>query len=156
MSYRVFVFAAAAALAVAAPAFAKPGGGHGKSDEQHGQKADDHGKGQDQSEGKGRAQSGKRLGDREAGIVRDYYAGKKSCPPGLAKKNNGCMPPGLAKKNYEIGSRLSDEVDVRRVPRNLRDLLPSLPDGQGYRYVDGDLGVVDLSTMVLLEALALS
>ena len=25
----------------------------------------------------------------------------EGCPPGLAKKNNGCMPPGLAKKRYD-------------------------------------------------------
>jgi len=25
----------------------------------------------------------------------------KGCPPGLAKKNNGCLPPGLAKKRYD-------------------------------------------------------
>ncbi|MEO1949106.1 excinuclease ABC subunit A [Thioclava sp.] len=31
----------------------------------------------------------------------------KGCPPGLAKKNNGCRPPGLAKKSY----RHDDERD---------------------------------------------
>ncbi len=25
----------------------------------------------------------------------------QGCPPGLAKKNNGCLPPGLAKKRYD-------------------------------------------------------
>ncbi|MGN3973885.1 hypothetical protein [Tsuneonella sp. SYSU-LHT278] len=29
---------------------------------------------------------------------RDRYGYIEGCPPGLAKKNNGCMPPGLAKK----------------------------------------------------------
>ncbi len=29
---------------------------------------------------------------------RDRYGYVEGCPPGLAKKNNGCMPPGLAKK----------------------------------------------------------
>ncbi|MEQ8897954.1 MAG: excinuclease ABC subunit A [Roseovarius sp.] len=27
-------------------------------------------------------------------------AGSKGCPPGLAKKHNGCLPPGQAKKIY--------------------------------------------------------
>ncbi len=31
--------------------------------------------------------------------------GAGGCPPGLAKKNNGCMPPGQAKKLYNIGQR---------------------------------------------------
>lgn len=26
--------------------------------------------------------------------------GHKGCPPGLAKKGNGCMPPGQAKKHW--------------------------------------------------------
>ena len=26
--------------------------------------------------------------------------GRGGCPPGLAKKNNGCLPPGQAKKRY--------------------------------------------------------
>lgn len=44
------------------------------------------------------------------------------CPPGLAKKNNGCMPPGLAAKR-------NDWIDWR-----YRDLSNS-----GYRYGDGYL-----------------
>jgi hypothetical protein len=30
------------------------------------------------------------------------------CPPGLAKKHNGCMPPGQAKK-WQIGHQLPRE-----------------------------------------------
>ncbi len=29
----------------------------------------------------------------------DRRFGRNSCPPGLAKKNNGCLPPGQAKKS---------------------------------------------------------
>lgn len=29
-------------------------------------------------------------------------AGPKNCPPGLAKKANGCTPPGLAKKRADM------------------------------------------------------
>ncbi|MEQ7873379.1 hypothetical protein ABDK56_05170 [Sphingomonas sp. ASV193] len=31
--------------------------------------------------------------------------GVGGCPPGLAKKNNGCLPPGQAKKRYNVGQR---------------------------------------------------
>ena len=46
-------------------------------------------------------------GNREA--VRSYYAAHppKPCPPGLAKKNNGCLPPGQAKQ-WQIGQRLPE------------------------------------------------
>ena len=29
-----------------------------------------------------------------------------ACPPGLAKKNNGCLPPGQAKKVFGLGDRI--------------------------------------------------
>ena len=49
------------------------------------------------------------------------------CPPGLAKKNNGCLPPGQAKKsNYD------------RYDRNWWGLR-GLNNTSGYRYVDGNL-----------------
>ncbi|MCT2560130.1 hypothetical protein N0B51_14195 [Tsuneonella sp. YG55] len=44
----------------------------------------------------------RREGYREVRTVsfgdRDRYGYIEGCPPGLAKKNHGCMPPGLAKK----------------------------------------------------------
>ncbi|SFE84039.1 excinuclease ABC subunit A [Roseivivax sediminis] len=53
----------------------------------------------------------------------------QGCPPGLAKKNNGCTPPGLAKKGvdrdrrddavyrYGVGDRLGDSYVILREPR---------------------------------------
>ena len=41
--------------------------------------------------------------------VRLYFVdkhGRGNCPPGLAKKNNGCLPPGQAKKRYAVGGTL--------------------------------------------------
>lgn len=49
------------------------------------------------------------------------------CPPGLAKKNNGCMPPGLAKQD-----------SFARYDRNWWGLR-GLNDLSGYRYYDGSL-----------------
>ena len=49
------------------------------------------------------------------------------CPPGLAKKNNGCMPPGQAKK-YGY-----DRYDANWWG------LRGLNNLSGYRYVDGNL-----------------
>ena len=49
------------------------------------------------------------------------------CPPGLAKKNNGCLPPGQAKQsNYD------------RYDRNWWGLR-GLNNTSGYRYIDGNL-----------------
>ncbi|MGH6786242.1 MAG: hypothetical protein ACREBO_05385, partial [Novosphingobium sp.] len=49
------------------------------------------------------------------------------CPPGLAKKNNGCMPPGQL-KNDAWGGYDANWWGLR----GLRDL-------SGYRYIDGSL-----------------
>lgn len=89
------------------------------------------------------------LGDRERQIVRDYYG--SNCPPGLAKKNNGCLPPGIAKKRYEIGRRIPDGWDY--VPDELIIRLPRLGGDRAYRLVDGDLVVVAVATLIVLDAL---
>src|ERR1051325_580598 len=76
------------AIVAAAPALAdKPeraGKGKGKSE---------------RGDEKGARNEGRRghFKDQDRAFVRDYYAGQYregSCPPGLAKKHNGCMPPG--------------------------------------------------------------
>ncbi len=35
--------------------------------------------------------------------------GPNGCPPGLAKKNNGCLPPGQAKKIYGRGDHIEGD-----------------------------------------------
>jgi hypothetical protein len=97
-----------------------------------------------------------RLGDYEREILRDYYGSEENCPPGLARKNNGCLPPGIAKKRYEVGKRLGDDVIVIDLPYGLESRLPRLPGGHGYRLIDGDLGVVELATLVVLDAIGLN
>jgi len=61
-----------------------------------------------------------------------HYGGPKGCPPGLAKKNNGCLPPGQAKK-YTVGQPLPRGVVVYNVPQPVYTYLPAVP--VGYRYV---------------------
>ena len=42
--------------------------------------------------------------------------GAKHCPPGLAKKNNGCNPPGQVKHRYRVGDRIDHDYYVIRRP----------------------------------------
>ena len=52
------------------------------------------------------------FGDQQHVVVREYYGKQNSdgrCPPGLTKKNNGCMPPGQAKK-WAAGQLLPRDV----------------------------------------------
>src|SRR5688572_1680078 len=50
--------------------------------------------------------------DKHRVVLRQYYQEEfrgGRCPPGLAKKNNGCLPPGQAKK-WQYGRPLPRDV----------------------------------------------
>lgn len=93
--------------------------------------------------------------DRHRSITRDYYAQEYRsghCPPGLAKKHNGCLPAGQAKK-WAIGQPL---------PRDMvyYDLPPSLvagfgPPPPGYRYVRvaSDILMIAVGSSMVMDAI---
>src|SRR6478736_5878659 len=57
--------------------------------------------------------------DSQREAARSYFVeqhGRGNCPPGLAKKNNGCLPPGQAKKRYVVGRPLPSTVVVHELP----------------------------------------
>lgn len=76
----------------------------------------------------------------------------KKCPPGLAKKNNGCLPPGQAKR-YAIGHRLT--TDNRSLPQKLLDILSPPPQGSFYRMVDNDVVLVSQQNQQIMDAVSL-
>jgi Ni/Co efflux regulator RcnB len=87
-------------------------------------------------------------------VVRTYYADHyhsgKACPPGLAKKNNGCMPPGQAKK-YVVGQPL--RVSYYTVPQPVLVTLPPAPVGYRYVTVNGDILLIAITTKIVVDAL---
>lgn len=100
------------------------------------------------------------------GILRGLYGGGDEkveftrpsgsfCPPGLAKKNNGCMPPGQAKK-YAVGQRLPDNVTFGDLPRALRDALGVPPQGKKYVRVDNDILLIESATKLVLDAIGVN
>jgi Ni/Co efflux regulator RcnB len=99
------------------------------------------------------------------GILRGLYGGDDHvefvrpsgsfCPPGLAKKNNGCMPPGQAKK-YAIGQRLPDNVIFKDLPQALRDALGVPPHGKKYVRVDNDILLIEAATKLVLDAIGVN
>jgi len=94
--------------------------------------------------------------DRDRTLVRTYYrneyvAGR--CPPGLAKKNNGCMPPGQAKKVWIIGQPLPPDVVYYPMPRELWTQLTPPPYGYEYVRVDDDIVLVSTTTRVIAALL---
>ncbi len=114
----------------------------------------------------GSAEAGKKKGKKDAEVVifsthdRDavqvYFVekhGRGKCPPGLAKKNNGCLPPGQAKKRYAIGRALPATIVVEDVPAELRVRIGAAPAGYRYAIVDGDLLKLAVGTLLVVDAI---
>lgn len=113
------------------------------------------GKGKDKSKGDS-VQLVVTFGDRDREAAREYFSrkyGKGNCPPGLAKKNNGCLPPGQAKKRYRVGERLSREVVYVDAPAELVVKLSPPPAGQKYVMIDGDLVKLAVGTLLVVDAI---
>lgn len=121
----------AAALGFAGPSLADPGNGHGRG----------HGHDQDYDQGRGY--------DRGNG---DRFQG---CPPGLAKKHNGCLPPGQARKLYR-GQRWENGYGAyygyQRIPYDLRRRY-ALDPRYRYYYDNGTIYVVNPRTMLIAQVI---
>lgn len=88
--------------------------------------------------------------------VRVYFVekhGRGNCPPGLAKKNNGCLPPGQAKKRYSVGGTLPPGVEVIEVPEEISIRLGPPPSGYRYCMIDGDLVKLAVGTQLIVDAI---
>jgi hypothetical protein len=88
--------------------------------------------------------------------VRVYFResyGRGKCPPGLAKKNNGCFPPGQAKKRYAVGRALPQDVIVEAVPVELSVRIGPPPHGYRYGIVDGDIVKLAVGTALVVDAI---
>jgi hypothetical protein len=72
------------------------------------------------------------------------------CPPGLAKKRNGCLPPGQAKKLFGLGDRLQPAwFTGYALPDEYRAFYHDSPDHY-YRYNDdGYIYRVDTGTNLI-------
>ncbi len=132
---QLVILVGAAALAFAGPAIAGPGNGHGN--------------GQGNGHGNGHAYD---YGDRGA-----VGYGVGGCPPGLAKKHNGCMPPGQAKKPYRVGQRYNLGYGTRygygQIPYSLRTRY-DLDSRDRYYYDNGYLYRVDPRTLLVQQVIS--
>jgi hypothetical protein len=93
---------------------------------------------------------------REREIAQTYFVerhGKGGCPPGLAKKNNGCLPPGQAKKRYAVGQPLPPGTRHEPLPHELELRLGPAPHGYVYAMLDGDLLKLAVGTALVVDAI---
>ncbi len=134
----------AAAFLLAGTAMARDNGrGHGHGQDKN---KDKHEEKQDQQHGKREeVRQGAYFNDQQRGYVQQYYrrqyAQGRNCPPGLAKKNNGCMPPGQARK-WAVGQPIPAGVVVYPVPQPILVRLPPPPSGYLYARLGGDIALV--------------
>jgi Ni/Co efflux regulator RcnB len=87
--------------------------------------------------------------------VREYYDEQfrhGKCPPGLAKKHNGCMPPGQAKK-WRIGRPLPRDVAVYAVPQPVLVRLGPPPPGHRFVRVGADILLIAVGTSMVVDAI---
>lgn len=87
--------------------------------------------------------------------VRDYYAGGTHCPPGLARKDKGCLPPGQARK-WQIGQPAPRGVAPAPVPQDVLALLPKLPPGHQYVAYRGDILLMAAGSRMVVDAITLT
>ena len=156
MSRQKILLAVASALTLvaAAPAFAdKPSwAGKGKGNQERDDDRDDQGRGKHKEKQEKR---GKHFDEHHRVAVREYYEheyeGRGRCPPGLAKKHNGCMPPGQAKK-WEMGRPLPRDVVYYPVPPELEVRIGIPPAGYKYVRVASDILMIAVGTGVVADA----
>jgi len=81
----------------------------------------------------------------------DEYRGGR-CPPGLAKKHNGCMPPGQARK-WAIGRPLPRNVIYYDVPPPVLAGLGYPPPGYRFVRVASDILMIAIGTGLVKDAI---
>lgn len=87
--------------------------------------------------------------------IRSYYGERRvkgHCPPGLAKKNNGCQPPGQLQR-WRKGEPLPRDLVYDDLPSALIDELGRTPEGQKLVRVGADILLISVGTGMVLDAL---
>jgi Ni/Co efflux regulator RcnB len=137
------------------------GKGHGNKEKKHSQNEND-----DRDSRDGRDDRNDRNGrddrdfshffnDKHRVEIHDYYvqeSRKGKCPPGLAKKNNGCMPPGQAKK-WQKGRPLPRDVVYVDLPRSVITVIGVPPAGHRYVRVANDILLIAIGTGMIIDAI---
>ena len=95
------------------------------------------------------------FGDQQRSGVYNYYQEQSRgghCPPGLAKKNNGCMPPGQA-RNWAVGRSLPRDVVYYPVEPGVRVRLGTPPPGHEFVRVASDILLIAVGSSMVVDAI---
>jgi hypothetical protein len=138
MNTQTFTAITVLCAALAFPAWAQKGQEHGNHSKDRG--GDSHGAAGQQHRPDSAAPFA--VDDRDRSAISSYYRGefaRGNCPPGLAKKENGCLPPGLAKKVWAVDRALPPAIMYYPLPPELYSRLTPPPAGYQYVRVDDDV-----------------
>jgi len=87
--------------------------------------------------------------------IHDYYSERKHsgrCPPGLAKRDNGCVPPGHARQ-WAIGQRLPRDVIFYNLDPRVAGYLGPPPPRHRFVRVASDILLIAVGTGMVLDAI---
>ena len=153
------LLAGALTLAATSQLAAEPGKSKGKGQGNGGHSTMDH------SGGKAAAKADKKAHKSASnGVIRTDRNGRLyafdargNCPPGLAKRNNGCTPPGQAKKRYDVGQRYNPNFgnawSYDQIPDALRNQY-NLDSSDRYYYNQGHLYRVDEQSSLVEQVIS--
>ena len=95
-----------------------------------------------------------RFSDGDRRFIRDYYGAQMragQCPPGLAKKNNGCLPPGQGRQ-WHVGQPLPADLRRYPLPPDVLIRLPLPPAGHEFVRVASDILLIAVGTGMVVDA----
>jgi len=157
----IVAFAIASLLMAGSAIAKKDGDDNEKGGNKHGQKHEDkREKREDKAEKKAEKRQreeikqGAYFNDQQRTFAREYYSTTykdgKRCPPGLAKKNNGCLPPGQV-RNLAVGQPVPTNVTVYSVAQPVIRMLPPAPVGYRYARIGGDIVLVQQQNNIIVD-----
>lgn len=143
---KIVIAGVCSSLIMSATVVMADGHGHGHGHDKHG-KQGEHGKNKHHDY---------KFSQHDRVSVQSYMEGhyRSDCPPGLAKKHNGCMPPGQA-KHYRVGYPLYSGIVYEPVPEPLLVQLQPVPMGYQYVMVDRDVLLISEASHKVIDAITL-
>jgi hypothetical protein len=160
---KLLLIASATAMAVAMPALAKPGGGHGNAHaaghaKTHTTVGGSHARTDSRAHARAKRRTGANVARTRMNARADGRYGANACPPGLAAKHNGCLPPGQARKIFNVGQRVPTGYNFytrySEIPLAYRNRY-GLTDAYQYIYRDQSVYVVDPTTSLVTRIIDL-
>ena len=132
----------------------KGGGKHGQKHESKNDRDDDKGERKADKRQREDIKQGAYFNEQQRVFAREYYSTTykdgKRCPPGLAKKNNGCLPPGQV-RNWAVGQPVPTNVTVYSVAQPVIRMLPPAPIGYRYARIGGDIVLVQQQNNIIVD-----